>query len=121
MIRDSLASDASFVFLSFTKSEGVAFQSRELSGVGEAVRHHGNHYIDSNSADNKPELKLVREGSDFSGYYKNELDAEFTLLGTTTIDLEADFLYVGIAVTASSTQEGAQATLDYKGYSLTMG
>lgn len=116
MIRDSLDEDASFVFLSLTNEEGVAFQSRERSGAGDVVIHNGNHHVPNNK---NVELRLVKEGNTYKGYYKGSDDSDFELLAETTIELTSDTLYVGTAVTASSVLHNPRADFKYKDYQVT--
>lgn len=111
MVRDGNDSDAANAFISITgHSQGVAFQSREVSGA--LTVHHSLNWVD----DNKIWLKLVKFGSTFSAYYMHEDQAEYTHAGDTELDLTGNAVVVGLAVTSGTDNQYAETKIQIKDY-----
>lgn len=102
MIRAALTGSSQNVLIAATQSEGWMF-TRRLSAGAETIS-------------NKPRqpgtvpgwIRLVREGSLFSGYYSSD-GSSWLLLGSETIAMPTT-VYVGLAVTSHNTGSAATAT-----------
>jgi len=91
MFRDSTAANSAFAFVFVTAGNGVWFQYRNSNGAGAAT-------FASFSGTAPIWVKLVRSGSDFTGYYSaNGLN--WTTIGSTSISMAAT-AKAGLAVCA---------------------
>ena len=103
MIRETLTSDSPHAILNVTPAAGIEFMRRLSPG---AITDYT-----SGGDETAPKwLKLSRAGNIFSAYKSND-GASWTLVGTDTIDMEAQ-VYIGMVVTSHNDPGLSTAVLD---------
>ena len=107
MIRDSSAPNSIFVDLVGTPSQGVSFQYRNATGGSCAYTVTWS--LPPLSESNPLWLKLVKNGSTYSGYYSIS-GSNWTLVGTANVNLTNSNYLTGMAVTAHNNGESNTAT-----------
>ncbi|WP_277481372.1 malectin domain-containing carbohydrate-binding protein [Catalinimonas alkaloidigena] len=100
MIRESTAANAKHAMIVVTPGQGINFQYRVNTG--------GNMSF-SNTPGSAPEwLRIVREGSVFTGYYRESTSQQWTELGSIEISMGSNVL-IGMALTAHDNNAVASA------------
>jgi len=91
MIRDTLDANSAHAMAISTGNSRVAMQYRSNTGASSGG-------MDKSFGTKRVWLRLVKEGSKITGYYKNESDLVYQKLWTYNIAFTRDWFYVGIAV-----------------------
>ncbi len=96
MFRDSSGAGAVFVDLTATESNGVAMQWRSATNGGCSNTQVA---VPTPTSTNPVWLKLVKSGSNYTGYYSLN-GTSWNLVGSTTVTLTNSSYLLGLAVTA---------------------
>lgn len=105
MIRNSNDADSAYAFVGAAgNNQGVVFQSRPTAGA--LTEHHKMIFV--NNGENRMYVKLAKNGTEFTAYYKALEGDVWIELGSTTIEASStDTVQVGRAVTAGHDYEWA--------------
>ena len=103
MIRDTLDANSAHASVFSTGYNYVAMQSRPSTSAGSVG-------ISKNPGTRRLFLRLVKEGSKITSYYKNEFDLVYQKLGSYEVTFTREWYYVGIA--ACSHVTGTLASLE---------
>lgn len=109
MIRDTLDANSAHAMAVSTGQSRVAMQYRSSTGASS-----GN--VDKSIGTKRVWLRLVKEGSKITSYYKNEFDLVYQKLGTYDIVFTRAWFYVGIAV--CSHIQGTLSTLEVSNFEI---
>jgi len=109
MIRDTLDANSAHAMAVSTGLSRVAMQYRSNTGASSGG-------VDKSMGTKRVWLRLVKEGSKITSYYKNEFDLVYQKLGTYNIVFTRDWFYVGIAV--CSHIQGTLSTLEVSNFEI---